>query len=241
VAYWIAWIVKPFIKDPGRRTVRRRRAEEPPNPDLNFTDDPVYPSAQPAPPVPFATSAGENPALDFGPLPGSLELSRKERYRSARTMLTWFWLAMGILFISPFLIVLLGFVGGFLGAFFVADVPKAMADYAAADRAMLSRYEAVRQQHANREISDARMADVLEQDVLPEWRAAADRFTSINRIPDGDRPLVGLYHEYIRLEREALEGFIHALRADDDQAMNRAIEKWDASERVAKSIDASWR
>jgi hypothetical protein len=156
-------------------------------------------------------------------------------------VLTWFWLAMGILFISPFLIVLLGFVGGFLGAFFVPDIPKAMADYAAADRQMLSRYEVVRQRHVNQEISDARMADLLEQDVLPEWRAAADRFTSIKRVPDGDRPLVGFYLVYIRLEREALEGFIHALRADDDQAMNRAIEQWDASQRLAKTIDASWR
>lgn len=241
MAFWIAWIVKPFIKDPGKRTVRRRRVEEPPNPELNFTDDPIYRAAQPAPTIPLATPVGANPDLDFGPLPGSLELSRKERYRSARTMLTWFWLAMGILFISPFLIVLLGFVGGFLGSFFVPDVPKAMADYAAADRQMLSRYEVVRQRHANREISDARMADLLEQDVLPEWRAAAQRFAALKRVPEGDRPLVGLYLEYIRLEQEALEGFIHALRADDDQAMSRAIEKWDASERVAKSIDASWR
>ena len=88
MAYWIAWLVKPFIKDPGRRTVRRRRVEEPPNPELNFTDEPLYPAAQPAPPVPLATPAGADPALDFGPLPGSLELSRKERYRSARTLLT---------------------------------------------------------------------------------------------------------------------------------------------------------
>lgn len=241
MAFWIGWLVKPFIKDPGKRTVRRRRVEEPPNPELNFTDDPVHPGALPASPVPFVMPESAHPALDFGPLPGSLELSRKERYRSARALLTWFWLAIGVLFISPFLIVLLGFVGGFLGSFFVADVPKAMAEYASADRLMLGRYEALRQRHANREISDARMADLLEQDVLPEWRAAADRFTSIQRVPDGDRPLVGVYHEYIRLEREALEGFIHALRADDDQAMNRAIEKWEASERIAKSIDASWR
>jgi len=243
MAYWIAWIVKPFIKDPGRRIVRRRRIEEPPNPELNFTGAPLpdpEPGELPVAPVVPGAQAPDG-SLDFGPLPGSLELSRKESYRSARTALTWFWLAIGILFIAPFLVVLLGFIGGFLGSYFVADVPQALIDFTTADQAMSRRYDLAYRQHRDGEIDDAQFANRIEKDVLPPWQAAADRFGAMKYVPAGDRPLVNLVNEYIRLQRESLEETVQALRSGDAQAMEAANRKLEAAAKIADKINDSQR
>ena len=148
---------------------------------------------------------------------------------------------MGVLFISPFLIVLLGFVGGFLSSFFVADVPKIYWEFTVADQQMVNRYDAVRRQRLDREIDDVQMADRLELEVLPAWRAAADRFGGMKYVPESEQPLVASVNEYIRLQREALEDTVYALRVGDIEAMNKANQKREAAARLAEKIDESQR
>jgi hypothetical protein len=89
------------ISDPGKRRARRKSGEEAANPELNFQKD-----------LPAYATCGDGD-LNFGAPPNSLELSRKERYGAASKVISWFWLIIIILFISPFLLLVLMFILSF--------------------------------------------------------------------------------------------------------------------------------
>jgi rhomboid protease GluP len=76
-----------------------------------------------------------------------------------------------------------------------------------------------------REMTDPEFARILERDVLPEWRATTDRLAAHGSLPGEMGKRVAAVIEYMRLQREAWELFVQAVREGDETTFARATEK----------------
>ncbi len=98
-------------------------------------------------------------------------------------------------------------------------------------------YTTARTKWGQSESSAAGFADVIECDVLPEWRASADRLATFHNVPSTVHVHLTAVLKYMRLRQEAWELEAQAAREDDDRKMRRAeethIRAREASEKLA--------
>jgi hypothetical protein len=86
------------------------------------------------------------------------------------------------------------------------------------------------------ELADAAFADLLERDVLPEWRAAEQRLANFGHLPALLQHRVSSVVAYLRLRQQAWELFVEALREGDQQKAQRAMEQQRRADEAAQRI-----
>jgi hypothetical protein len=85
-----------------------------------------------------------------------------------------------------------------------------------------------------KELSDWAFADLLERDVIPDWRTARNRLSAIKPIPAAYRDHVADVLEYMRLRQDSWELFAEGLRDGDVQKGQRAEEKHKLADEAAQ-------
>jgi rhomboid protease GluP len=94
------------------------------------------------------------------------------------------------------------------------------------------------------ELTEAELAAVLERDVLPDWRAVTERFSTLTGVPAVQQPLVAAFVDYLKARQRSWELLAESIRENDpkkgeqsksqaalaEQALQR-ITNWDAKKK----------
>jgi rhomboid protease GluP len=89
------------------------------------------------------------------------------------------------------------------------------------------------------ELSNRDFADLLERDVLPEWRAAQARLSAAKSLPTDLQRYVRSVLEYMQLRQEAWELMAMAVREGDIQKQQQANAKQELANAAAARIKKS--
>ena len=132
-------------------------------------------------------------------------------------------------------------LGGALVVGGIKALPEAPADmrgeftrFIDSERNALRIFNAAQEQVHERHITVEEFADQIENDVLPPWRAARERLTSLKNLSPHDAQRVAALIEYSRLRSEHWDLLAQALRMNDPDLFAKAKEKDRA---VAESLE----
>jgi rhomboid protease GluP len=64
-------------------------------------------------------------------------------------------------------------------------------------------------------ISKLELAEIVERDVLPEWRNLTKRVSEIQNVPDAQKPLLALYLDYFNAKRRSWEFLVESIKEND--------------------------
>jgi rhomboid protease GluP len=131
-------------------------------------------------------------------------------------------------------------IGGMIGVHGrhadVANVQSELERFEAVEKKALGAFNSAVGKAQRQELTDAAFADLLEREVLPEWRAARERLTALKQIPAPLQRHVASILEYMRLREEAWAFFVQALREGSPQKAHQAMEKQKLADAAAKRI-----
>jgi rhomboid protease GluP len=108
------------------------------------------------------------------------------------------------------------------------DVEARLQQFASLDTTILVMFNRAITQLQQGKVTEAEMVRILEQDVLPPWRAqreALDQLTTLSRLPTRQKRLVTTLVEYMTTRQEGWELLREGLRQHDPRALQRANEK----------------
>jgi rhomboid protease GluP len=134
-------------------------------------------------------------------------------------------------------------IGGTIGVYArhpdIAKVQIELERFEAVEKKALNAYNGAVAKAERQELTDAAFANLLERDVLPEWRAARERLSAFKQIPAAFQGHVTSVLEYMRLRQEAWELFVQALREGNEQKAQQAREKQQLADAAAQRISNS--
>ena len=121
-----------------------------------------------------------------------------------------------------------------------ADLRRELARFALVEQRAFDRYYVVTRQVRRREVDEQRLADALQRDVLPAWRAACERFTTaVAGLPEGEDPVVIELKRYMQLQEESWVLLGQAIREGDQEKRRRAVQKARAAAEISRRIRAA--
>lgn len=137
--------------------------------------------------------------------------------------------------------------GGFMGVSTVhSDLVKVHSDLVKIDRELerfgvikkksIEAFNAAVGKSQRQELSDKAFADLLERDVLPEWRAARERLSAVQRVPASQQRRVELTLEYMLLRQEAWELSAQGAREGSQDKKRAAMQKQQLAEAAAQQF-----
>lgn len=101
------------------------------------------------------------------------------------------------------------------------------------DRRAADLITAGREKVARGETTDAALADAIERDILPEWRAARNRLSGLQHASRAARDHVALVLDYMRLRDDGWTLAIEAVRTGSESKALEAAEKHKLANAVA--------
>ena len=110
----------------------------------------------------------------------------------------------------------------------VEDVRARLQQFAAVEATSLATLHRAMTQLQQGTITRTEVVRILEQEVLPPWRAQRDalhRLAMLSRLPVGEKRQVAALVEYITVRQEGWELLQEGLRKNDPRALKRAEEK----------------
>ncbi len=108
------------------------------------------------------------------------------------------------------------------------DVEARLQQFASLDTTILATFNRAITQLQQGKLSEAEMVRILEQEVLPSWRAqheALHQLTTLSRLPTRQKRLVATLVEYMTARQEGWELLQEWLRQHDPRALQKANEK----------------
>ena len=108
------------------------------------------------------------------------------------------------------------------------DVEARLQQFASLDTTSLATFNRAITQLQQGNLSEAEVVRILEQEVLPPWRAqreALHQLTTLSRLPTRQQRLVATLVEYMTARQEGWELLREGLRQHDPRALKRANEK----------------
>ena len=117
----------------------------------------------------------------------------------------------------------------------VEDVQATLQHFASFDTTTLATFNNAIAQVQQRQLTEAELVRIIEQDVLPPWRAQRDtllRLQSLPRLPQRQQRLVSALAEYMTARQEVWELLQEGLRQNDPRALKSANEKQHQADQV---------
>ena len=117
----------------------------------------------------------------------------------------------------------------------VEDVEATLQHFASLDTTTLATFNNAVTQFQQKKLTEADLVRVLEQDVLPPWRAQREtllRLQSLRRLPQRQQRLVSALAEYMTARQEGWELLQEGLRQNDPRALKSANEKQHQADQV---------
>ena len=108
------------------------------------------------------------------------------------------------------------------------DVEARLQQFASLDTTILATFNRAITQLQQGKLSEAEMVRIVEQEVLPPWRAqreALHQLTTLSRLPARQKRLVATLVEYMTARQEGWELLREGLQQHDPRALKRANEK----------------
>lgn len=126
--------------------------------------------------------------------------------------------------------------GGFMGISTwhsgLVKVERELEELGKVQKESIEAFNAALAKSQRQELSDKAFADLLERDVLPEWRAARERLSAVQRVPTSQQRHVELILEYMLRWQEAWELFAQAYREGSPDKMQAAMQKQQLAESI---------
>jgi membrane associated rhomboid family serine protease len=123
----------------------------------------------------------------------------------------------------------------------VANVSVELQRFAEVQQKALAAYNEVEEKVRKGEMTESGLADVLEREVLPEWRAKRERLTRLRGVPAERKQLMAALVEYMALRQESWELQVEAIRERDPKKMALAFRKRTEADRLVQKINAAAR
>jgi len=122
---------------------------------------------------------------------------------------------------------------------FYASIPKAQSElerFQVVEESALRVYNAAIAKAQRQELTDPAFVEILEREVLPEWKASRERLAALTQLPASlDRHVASIL-EYMRLREEGWESFTQALREGNPQKAQQAMDKQALADAAAKRL-----
>jgi Zn-dependent protease with chaperone function len=110
---------------------------------------------------------------------------------------------------------------------------------AATDERLTRMYNNAVQQRQQGKIDDRKLEQILETDLLPPWRAQAQRLAQIRGLPSDEQRLVEQCSRSFQLQGESWELLSRAIRQNDRRLADQAQQKARESEQIGRQFSAS--
>jgi hypothetical protein len=132
------------------------------------------------------------------------------------------------------------FGGGMIVVFDrLPDVAKAQVElhrFVTVEKEVLGTANAAAAKAQRQELTDAAFADVLERDVLREWKAEEERLSAFQDVPpDLQHDLLSVL-EYMRLREQGWQMLVEALRERSQQKARLATETQNLADAAAQRL-----
>jgi rhomboid protease GluP len=117
----------------------------------------------------------------------------------------------------------------------VEDVQATLQHFASFDTTTLATFNKAIAQVQQRQLTETELGRIIEQDVLPPWRAQREtllRLQSQRRLPQRQQRLVSALVEYMTARQEGWELLQEGLRTHDSRALKSANEKQRQADQV---------
>lgn len=130
--------------------------------------------------------------------------------------------------------------GGFMGVSTwhsgLVKVERELDQFGEVEKNSIDGFNAAVAKLNRQELSGQEFADLLERDVLPEWRAARERLSAVERIPASQQRRVELTLEYMLRWQEAWELFAQAYHEGSPDKMQKAMQKQQLAETAVQQF-----
>ena len=87
------------------------------------------------------------------------------------------------------------------------------------------------------EITDSTLADIVERDILPEWRAARNRLTALKDTTTENKKHVATVLDYMRLREEGWKLYVEAVRERDNAKAEESIKRHKLADALYKQLE----
>jgi hypothetical protein len=122
------------------------------------------------------------------------------------------------------------------------DVEARLQQFASLDTTILATFNRAITQLQQGKLSEAETVRILEQEVLPPWRAqreALHQLTTLSRLPARQKQLVATLVEYMTARQEGWELLREGLQRHDPRALQRANEKQQQADEIISQRGAA--
>lgn len=109
-------------------------------------------------------------------------------------------------------------------------------DVSRTDEQLTRMFNGALQQRQQNKIDDGKLLQVLEDDVLPTWKASRQRLAGVQGLPREEQQLVEQYSQSLRLQEESWELLVHAIRHNDPRSAEQSQKKHLESERLSRQV-----
>jgi len=103
----------------------------------------------------------------------------------------------------------------------------------------LALYNTSLKQWKSDQLTGQQFADILEQQVLPKWRAERDSLAKLKRLSGKQKQLASLLVQYMSLREESWSLLADGVRTQDADKIKRSGEKGDQADKLVDKIGAS--
>jgi hypothetical protein len=112
---------------------------------------------------------------------------------------------------------------------------KAFQELEVVEKKVIARWNEIVPKVQSQEISDAELADIIENELLPPWRSGVDAFEKSGA---GDPKVRPQMLEYLNKRQLAWETMAKGLRASDVETVTRGAEIFQESDELIKKLNA---
>lgn len=131
-------------------------------------------------------------------------------------------------------------VGLFVGAVLfmprAVDIQKEMADLQAIEQRAVETYNGALEQRRSNQISDAELARIIDEQVLPGWRRYRGHLGALGHLPAKEARRVADIGRYMDLRERGWAAFSQALRDDDDARASQSKRYQEQADGLLKTI-----
>lgn len=97
-------------------------------------------------------------------------------------------------------------------------------------------YDDTEKKWKSNQISQQQFADVVEQQILPKWKAEREAITNLRHLPATQAKLAVSLIKYMDTREEAWNLLVEAMRTDDAAKIKQSFEKNSEADKLAKNI-----
>jgi rhomboid protease GluP len=120
-----------------------------------------------------------------------------------------------------------------------ADAATELERFAGTEDRLMNVSDTARARAERGELSWPDFADIIQRDVLPEWRATAERLGKLQNVPPDVRERLPALLNYMKLRQQGWELQVQAVRENDPIKMRRADEAHSRADEIAHKLNPS--